>query len=58
MEEAEGSQRRGIPRSLVSTVVEQLLADREVKWLAILHEDTISDVDRFRVVAYTEDPTT
>jgi hypothetical protein len=27
-----------------------------VKWVAILHEDTIGAIDRFLIVAYTSDP--
>jgi hypothetical protein len=34
-----------------------MLADPRVKWVAIIHEDTIGAVDRFLIVGYTSDPT-
>jgi hypothetical protein len=51
------SERRGVPRSIVAAAVEQILLDPKVKWIAILHRDTVNDVDRFHILPYTEDPT-
>ncbi len=45
-----------MPRKAVPAAVEDMLADPRVKWVAILHEDTIGPVDRFLIVAYTRDP--
>jgi hypothetical protein len=51
------SERRGVHREAVSVVVEDMLADPRVKWVAVLHEDTVGAVERFLVVSYTSDPT-
>ena len=50
------SERRGVPRKAVPAAVEDMLADPRVKWVAILHEDTIGTVDRFLIISYTSDP--
>ena len=49
-------ERRGVPRKAVPAAVEDILADPRVKWVAILHDDTIGAIDRFLVFAYTSDP--
>ena len=49
-------ERRGVPRTSVPAAVKDMLADPRVKWIAILHEDTIGPVDRFLLVSYTSDP--
>jgi hypothetical protein len=34
-----------------------MLTDPKVKWIAIIYEDTVADIDRFHVAPYTDDPT-
>lgn len=55
-EQSPPSERRGVPRKAVPAAVEAILTDPRVKWVAILHEDTIGAIDRFLIVAYTSDP--
>ena len=52
-EQPPASERRGVPRKAVPAAVENILADPNVKWVAILHDDTIGAFDRFLIFAYT-----
>jgi len=46
-----------VPREGVPLVVGAMLLEPQVKWVAVIYQDTIDGVDRFQVVAYTCDPT-
>jgi hypothetical protein len=46
-----------VPRNDVSNVVDAMLLDDQVKWVAIVYEATIGGVDRFAITPYVVDPT-
>jgi len=53
------SPQTSVPRDDTGNVVDAMLLDARVKWIAIVFEATAADgVDRFTVTPYVEDPTT
>jgi len=46
-----------VPREGVPAVVGVMLSEPQVKWVAVIYQDTVDGVDRFQVVPYTSDPT-
>lgn len=51
------SPQTGVPRDDVHNVVEAMLLDTSVKWMAIVYEKTTGGQDHFAVTPYTADPT-
>lgn len=51
------SPQTNVPRDDVSNVVDAMLLDVRVKWIAVVFEATVSGVDQFTVTPYTSDPT-
>jgi hypothetical protein len=51
------SPQSNVPRTDVSNVVDAMLLDSRVKWIAIVYEGTASGVDRFTITPYVVDPT-
>jgi hypothetical protein len=51
------SPQTGVPRSDVGNVVEAMLLDPRVQWIAIVLEHAGTDADEFTVTPYIEDPT-
>jgi hypothetical protein len=51
------SPQTGLPRDDVSNVVDAMLTDNAVKWVAIVFEAKVGGVDRFTVTPYVVDPT-
>ena len=48
----------GVARSHVGDVVRNMMLFPDIKWVAIIYEDTVEGIDRFNVVPYSSDPTT
>ena len=46
-----------VPRNDVANVIDAMLLDDRVKWVAIVFEATVGGVDRFTVTPYVVDPT-
>jgi hypothetical protein len=46
-----------VPRDDVGNVVDAMLLDHQVKWIAIVYEATVGGVDRFTITPYVADPT-
>jgi hypothetical protein len=51
------SPQTNVPRDDVGNVVDAMLLDNQVKWVAIVYEATVGGVDRFAVTPYIVDPT-
>lgn len=51
------SPQTNVSRNDVGNVVDAMLLDDQVKWVAIVHQATIGGVDRFTVIPYVADPT-
>jgi len=51
------SPQTGVPRDDAGNVVDAMLLDARVKWIAIVFEAAIDGVDRFTVTPYIIDPT-
>jgi len=45
-----------VPRNDASNVVDAMLLDDQVKWIAIVYEATVDTVDRFTITPYIVDP--
>jgi hypothetical protein len=52
------SPQTGVPRNDVGNVVEAMLLDPRVKWIAIVLEQSNAGEEEFTVTPYIEDPTT
>jgi hypothetical protein len=52
------SPQTGVPRSDVGNVVEAMLLDPRVQWIAIVLEQSNGGEEEFTVTPYIEDPTT
>ena len=50
------SPQTNVPRDDVSNVVDAMLLDNQVKWVAIIYEATVGGVDRFAVTPYVMNP--
>jgi hypothetical protein len=51
------SPQTNVPRNDVGSVVDAMLLDGQVKWVAIVHEATVGGLDRFMITPYVVDPT-
>jgi hypothetical protein len=51
------SPQTNVPRNDVANVVDAMLLDDQVKWVAIIYEATVGGLDRFTVTPYVVDPT-
>jgi len=51
------SPQSNVPRTDVANVVDAMLLDSRVKWVAIVYEATVGGVDTFTVNPYIVDPT-
>jgi hypothetical protein len=51
------SAQTSVPRDDAGNVVDAMLLDARVKWIAIVFEATVDGVDRFTVTPYISDPT-
>ncbi len=52
------SPQTNVPRDDTGNVVDAMLLDTRVKWIAIIFEATVGGVDHFTVTPYVDDPTT
>jgi hypothetical protein len=50
------SPQTNVPRDDVGNVVDAMLLDGQVRWVAIVYVATVSGVDRFSITPYVEDP--
>ncbi len=50
-------EQHGVFRQRVADVVRAMMLFPQVKWVAVIYEDTVEGMDRFCVVPYTSDPT-
>lgn len=50
------SAQTNVPRDDVGNVVDAMLLDGQVKWVAIVYQATVGGVDRFAVTPYVIDP--
>ena len=46
-----------VPRDDAGNVVDAMLLDARVKWIALVFEATVNGVDQFTVTPYINDPT-
>jgi hypothetical protein len=51
------SAQTGVPRGDVGDVVESMLLDERVRWIAIVLRDSVAGEDRFEVTPWLIDPT-
>ena len=51
------SPQSNVPRADVANVVDAMLLDSRVKWIAVVFEATTGGVDKFTVTPYLTDPT-
>lgn len=51
------SPQTNVPRDDASNVVDAMLLDTRVKWLAIVFEANVNGVDQFKITPFTTDPT-
>lgn len=51
------SEQTDVPRDDVHNVVEAMLLDSRVKWIAIVFESNNGGTDSFNVTPWTKDPT-
>jgi hypothetical protein len=51
------SAQTGVPRGDVGEVVESMLVDQRVRWIAIVVQDSMAGEDRFEVTPWVIDPT-
>jgi hypothetical protein len=51
------SPQSAVVRDDVGNVVDAMLLDSRVKWIAIVYQDTNAGVDRFTVTPHVVDPT-
>lgn len=51
------SQQLNVPRDDVSNVVDTMLMDTRVKWIAVVFQDTVDSTDRFIITPHIVDPT-
>jgi hypothetical protein len=51
------SPQTNVPRDDTGNVVDAMLLDTRVKWIAIVFEATVNGVDQFTVTPYVSDPT-
>ena len=51
------SPQTNVPRDDVGNVVDAMLLEVRVKWIAIVFEATVNGVDQFTVTPYISDPT-
>lgn len=51
------SPQTNVPRDEVGNVVDAMLLDNQVKWIAIVYETTVGGIDRFAITPYVVDPT-
>ena len=51
------SAQTNVPRDDVGNVVDAMLLDSQVKWIAIVYEATVGGTDQFVVTPYVVDPT-
>jgi hypothetical protein len=51
------SAQSGVPRSDVGEVVDAMLLDRRVQWIAIVVVDSAGEEDRFDITPWIVDPT-
>jgi len=51
------SPQTNVPRDDAGNVVDAMLLDARVKWIAIVFETTVNGVDQFTVTPYISDPT-
>jgi len=51
------SPQTNVPRFDVANVVDAMLLDSRVKWIAIVYEATVGGVDRFTITPHIVDPT-
>jgi hypothetical protein len=51
------SPQTNVPRDDVGNVVDAMLLDVRVKWIAVVFEATVNGVDQFTVTPYINDPT-
>jgi hypothetical protein len=50
------SPRIGVPRPDVGDVVNDMLFDTRVKWVAVVFHDTVNGEDRFAITPWITDP--
>lgn len=48
----------GVPRAQVHRVVQTMMRDRQVRWLAIVFQEADDTGDLFTITPYVTDPTT
>ena len=51
------SPQTNVPRDDAGNVVDAMLLDSHVKWIAIVFDTTVNGVDQFTVTPYISDPT-
>ena len=51
------SPQTNVPRDDAGNVVDAMLLDTRVKWIAVVLEATVDGVDQFTVTPYISDPT-
>jgi hypothetical protein len=51
------SPQTNVPRDDAGNVVDAMLLDTRVKWIAVVFEAMVDGVDRFTVTPYINDPT-
>jgi hypothetical protein len=51
------SPQTNVPRDDAGNVVDAMLLDTQIKWIAVVFEATVDGVDQFTVTPYISDPT-
>jgi hypothetical protein len=51
------SPQTNVPRDDAGNVVDAMLLDAQVKWIAIVFDTSVNGVDQFTVTPYISDPT-